>query len=74
MLEVNIAEAKAKLSELLRQVEVGEQVTITRRGKPVAVLNAPQKPLPSRTQWRAKQARLETSSAELIRQMRDEAY
>ncbi|MBY0336638.1 MAG: type II toxin-antitoxin system prevent-host-death family antitoxin [Acetobacteraceae bacterium] len=30
--------AKAKLSELLDRVEAGEEVTITRRGKPVAKL------------------------------------
>jgi antitoxin (DNA-binding transcriptional repressor) of toxin-antitoxin stability system len=70
--EVTVAEAKAKLSELLREVEAGEQITITRRGKPIAVLNRPIKPLPSRAEWRAKLPRLTTSSAELIRQMRDE--
>lgn len=72
MTEVSVAEAKAKLSELLKKVEAGEQVLITRRGKPVAVMNTPLKPLPSRAEWRARQPRFETGSAELIRQMRDE--
>ncbi|MDR3068808.1 MAG: type II toxin-antitoxin system prevent-host-death family antitoxin [Cellulomonas sp.] len=33
---VNVHEAKTHLSRLLAQVERGERVTITRRGKPVA--------------------------------------
>jgi prevent-host-death family protein len=35
---VNIAEAKARLSALLAAVEAGDEVTITRHGKPVARL------------------------------------
>jgi prevent-host-death family protein len=44
--EVSIAEAKAKLSELVRRVEMnGETITITRRGKAVAILApAPENP------------------------------
>ena len=38
MSEVSIVEAKAKLSELVDRVAAGERVSITRRGKPVAVL------------------------------------
>ena len=72
MIEVSVAEAKAKLSEILKKVEAGEQVTITRRGKPVAVMNAPLEPLPSRAAWRAQQPRLGRSSADLLREMRDE--
>lgn len=71
-MEVSVAEAKAKLSELLRRVEDGEVVTITRRGKPVAVMGAPRKPMPSREEWRRKQRRHEPSHAELLRRMRDE--
>jgi prevent-host-death family protein len=36
--EVPIKEAKAKLTELLRAVEAGERITLTRHGKPVADL------------------------------------
>jgi prevent-host-death family protein len=36
--EVGTFEAKNRLSELLDRVERGEQVIITRRGKPVAML------------------------------------
>ena len=34
--EVSVAEDKAHLSELLDRVERGEEVVITRRGRPVA--------------------------------------
>jgi antitoxin (DNA-binding transcriptional repressor) of toxin-antitoxin stability system len=74
MMEVSVAEAKAKLSELIKRVEAGEDVTITRWGTPVVVMRAPKKPLPSRADLRAKQPPSKISSAELIRQMRDEDY
>jgi prevent-host-death family protein len=35
---VNVHEAKTTLSRLLAQVEAGEEVTIARRGRPVARL------------------------------------
>ena len=38
MKEVAVYEAKTRLSELLVEVEQGEQITITRRGLPVARL------------------------------------
>lgn len=38
MKEIALYEAKTRLSELLTEVEQGEQVTITRRGVPVARL------------------------------------
>jgi prevent-host-death family protein len=38
MTEVGTFEAKNKLSELLNRVEAGEEVVITRRGKPTAKL------------------------------------
>ena len=38
MKEIAVYEAKTRLSELLVEVEQGEQVTITRRGLPVARL------------------------------------
>ena len=44
MTGVNLAHAKAHLSELLDQVEAGDSIEITRRGKPVACLTAPQRP------------------------------
>ena len=41
---VNLADAKAHLSELVTQAASGETVCITRRGKPVARLTAVQPP------------------------------
>jgi antitoxin (DNA-binding transcriptional repressor) of toxin-antitoxin stability system len=40
-MEVSTAEAKNRLSELIRVVEDGEQVVITRHGRPVAQLALP---------------------------------
>ena len=36
MIEVGTYEAKTRLPELLKRVEAGETVVITRRGKPIA--------------------------------------
>ena len=41
MITVGAYEAKTRLPELLRMVEEGERVVITRHGKPVALLSAP---------------------------------
>lgn len=38
MKEIAVYEAKTRLSELLAEVEQGEQITITRRGVPIARL------------------------------------
>jgi prevent-host-death family protein len=35
---ISLADAKARLSELLDRAEAGEEICITRRGKPVARL------------------------------------
>ena len=39
-----LAEASAHLSELVDRVEAGDSIDITRRGKPVARLTAPERP------------------------------
>ncbi len=52
MREVGAFEAKNKLGQLLDLVEQGEEVMITRHGRPVARL-APVRPAPSREQARA---------------------
>jgi prevent-host-death family protein len=74
--EVSVAEAKAKLSELLKRVEAGEHVTITRRGKSVAVLSPAArayKPLPSRAEFRESIGRTGKSALAELLKMRDEA-
>jgi prevent-host-death family protein len=40
-MDVSIAEAKNRLPELIRAVEGGEKIVITRHGKPVAQLAPP---------------------------------
>jgi prevent-host-death family protein len=40
MSHINLAEAKAHLSELVARVEAGEVIQISRRGKPVAQLTS----------------------------------
>lgn len=76
MISVNLAEAKAKLSEFVTRAEAGETITITRRGKPMAVLSAaekPRKPLNVEA-MRALTASMTdhgTSAAQFIREMRD---
>src|SRR6202162_5407426 len=48
MLSVGIRELRQRASELLRQVERGESIEITDRGRPVAVLS----PLPPGSPYR----------------------
>jgi antitoxin (DNA-binding transcriptional repressor) of toxin-antitoxin stability system len=45
-MEVSTAEAKNRLTELIRAVEKGERVIITRHGKPVAEMGPPPAPKP----------------------------
>jgi len=76
---VSVAEAKAHLSELLNQVEAGEEIVITRRGQPIARLAPERKPLnplplPSLAEFRATMPESSISSVDLIRQMRDGGY
>lgn len=78
MATISLAEAKARLSELIDRVEAGESVEITRRGKPVARISAIRAP-----RQRVDIAALEAlaaamppqpqSAADLVRTMRDDA-
>ncbi len=54
MLEVNVKEARSRLSQLLNKVEQGQDVLLTRRGKKVAYLVPPEKgqKLPSLKKFR----------------------
>jgi prevent-host-death family protein len=75
MQTVSLAEAKAHLSEILNQVEAGEEVVITRHGQPVARLAAVEKPkqaVGSLAAFRAAMPRWRKDSAALVREMRDE--
>ena len=78
MQTVNVREARRNISRLLDAVSVGEEIVIERHGKPAARLvpvpNAETKTLrfPDRNALRAKLPPAKSSSAELIREMRDE--
>lgn len=73
---VNLAEAKAHLSELVDRVEAGDSIEITRRGKPVARLTTAAKrckaidatALQSLTATMPSQSQ---GAADLVRSMRD---
>lgn len=42
MMEISIAEAKARFSEIVNRAAFGgERIVITKRGRPIAVLSAP---------------------------------
>ena len=60
------SEARASLPELLSRVEGGEEVTITRHGRPVAVLVRPDA-------LRSRRARAALDGAERIHQLLAEA-
>jgi prevent-host-death family protein len=77
MVTVNLAQAKAHLSELLDRVEAGEEVTVTRHGRAVAHIqpvSRPKRPLrlDDLAAFRATMPRLRGSSTELLREARDE--
>ena len=79
MTEVSLAEAKAHLSELLDRVERGEEVVITRRGKPVARVSGIRRrrqpiDLAALEAFRASLPFQEKPSVEIIREMRDARY
>ncbi|WP_308013022.1 type II toxin-antitoxin system prevent-host-death family antitoxin [Inquilinus sp. Marseille-Q2685] len=73
---VNLADAKAHLSELVDRVEAGDSIDITRRGKPVARLTAVARPrkrvaLPMLQALTATMQPQAQDAAELLRSMRD---
>lgn len=72
---VSLAEAKTHLSHLLDQVEAGEEVLITRRGLPIARISPvekPKHPIKSLAEFRRHLPAWRKSSADLLREMRDE--
>lgn len=69
---VSVADAKSHLSELLAQVEAGEEVMITRRGKLIARIvgiGKKYKPLPSLAGFRSKYPHSKTNLTRLIRKV-----
>ncbi len=76
MPSVSLADAKAQLSDLVDRVEAGDEIDITRRGKPVARLTAVARPRKAvdaamlRSLTDTMPAPTE-SAADLVRSMRD---
>lgn len=78
MSDVNLAEAKARLSELVERAAAGETVRILKRGKPVAEIvriSAPKKPvsLPALRSLVERTPKQKQSARKSVRRMRDEA-
>ena len=77
MTSISLAEAKARLSELVDRVRAGDEVTITRRGKEVAILKAAE-PVRQKIDLAKLQAltrslpRQDEGAAEFVRKMRDD--
>jgi prevent-host-death family protein len=77
MTDISLAEAKARLSELVDRAAAGENICITRRGKPIARITAAEQPreqvdaawLKSITDGMTPQTE---SAGGFIRRMRDE--
>lgn len=74
---ISLAEAKAKLSDILRRVEKGEEVIVTRRGRAIARIarvGRTPKAFRPRADFRARLPKARRSSAKVIRQLRDAGY
>ena len=74
MKHIGIKQARQELRDLIDRAEAGEEVIITRQGKPVAKLVAApktRKPLPSLAEFRKDIGRVGTPAAQLLRAERD---
>jgi prevent-host-death family protein len=79
VLEINIKELRDQLAHYIAQVEAGEEITITRRGKMVARLVPPRMqtppPLPDLTEFRASiKLKGEPLSETVIKERREARY
>ena len=74
MKHIGIKQARQELPDLIDRAEAGEEIVITRLGKPVAKITAipcARKTLPSLAQFRRTVGNSGTSAAELLRGERD---
>ncbi len=70
--EIDLADAKARLSELVDRVEAGESIDITRRGKRIARLTSVARPRgPVDAALTTKMPPQAESAADLVCSMRD---
>jgi len=71
---IGIKQARQELPDLIDRAEAGEEIMITRQGKPVAKLVAAPKTvkaLPSLAQFRRQIGRTGTAAVKLLRKERD---
>ena len=76
---INVAEGKARFSELVARAEAGEEVVVARRGKPVVKLvriEPPRRPLDVKALWAEvqKMPMSDIDSVDVIRAERDSGY
>lgn len=76
---VSVAHAKARLTEILHQVEAGAEIIVTRRGRAVARLAPIARPrtaidFAALDSLRARQTLARVPSSRLVRKMRDSKY
>jgi prevent-host-death family protein len=79
MKDINLAKAKARLSELVDQAAAGETVRILKRGKPVAQITAVTPPKRGQIDFEALKRLRDSmpmqkeSAGDFIRRMRDDS-
>jgi prevent-host-death family protein len=74
MKQVGIRQARQELADLIDRAEAGEEVVITRQGRPVAKLIAApkdRKPLPLLADFRGRLGRSARPAVQLVREERD---
>jgi len=74
MYSVNVREARERISRLLSEVERGEEIIISRHGRPIARLVPVEREsrFSDRSGFRASLPSGRTGSADLVRKIRDE--
>jgi prevent-host-death family protein len=76
MEKINVTDTNISLPELLKRIEKGETILITRRGRTVAqllpVVN-PRKRIPSLAAFRKKISQTESSPLQILKELREEA-
>lgn len=75
---INLADAKARLSELVERAAAGERLVITKRGKPVAEISPARHArcpidVEQLRAFTARQRPQKESAGQFIRRMRDDA-
>jgi len=73
---VTVVEAKAHLLELLARIERGEEIVVTRRGRPVARLTpvrTAKKPVDRLAGFRKTLPELPVSASDVLQLLRDES-